>query len=222
MLAMESTNNTRNNRMVLLLIAGVPVTMVLGATWLWYFVAGGALDLVGVIGTANRGVLVQPPRQLNEVTLNEVDGASIRYADLDPRWTMVIPGSAGRCDRICEHNLYVTRQIHIGLGKEFNRVRRLYVSESAPDETQLAVELLSDERPAPASFAQYLASEHRDLQPLQLSPANLDRLFAEYRQEPSSWFLVDPAGWIMMSYNDNISYRDVTADLKFLLKNSSG
>jgi hypothetical protein len=58
---MENTDRQTNNRMVLLLIAGVPVTMILGATWLWYFVVRGDLDLVGTLGTANRGALVQPP-----------------------------------------------------------------------------------------------------------------------------------------------------------------
>ena len=48
----------------------------------------------------------------------------------------------------------------------------------------------------------------------------MDKLFSEYRGQPSSWYLVDPAGWIMMSYNEDISYKDVIADLKFLLKNS--
>jgi len=46
-------------------------------------------------------------------------------------------------------------------------------------------------------------------------------LFVEYTQDSSTWYLVDPAGWIMMSYNSGMSYKDVMADLKFLLKNST-
>ena len=52
---MENTDRQTNNRMVLLLIAGVPLIMILSATWLWYFVVRGDLDLVGTLGTANRG-----------------------------------------------------------------------------------------------------------------------------------------------------------------------
>ena len=55
---MEDVNQTTRNRMVLLLIGGIPVILVLVATWLWYFVAHGDLDLVGMLGTANRGSLV--------------------------------------------------------------------------------------------------------------------------------------------------------------------
>ncbi len=48
-------NQTRNNRLVLLMIAGIPLTMILAATWLWYFVVQGDLDIVGRLGTANAG-----------------------------------------------------------------------------------------------------------------------------------------------------------------------
>ncbi len=125
---MTDTNPTANNRMILLLIGGIPLTMILAATWLWYFVARGDLDLVGMVGTANRGTLVQPPRQLDDQTLRDESGSSIKFADLEPRWAMVIPAAGGRCDEACENTLYVTRQIHLAMGKEFNRLRRLYVS----------------------------------------------------------------------------------------------
>ena len=71
---MENTDRQTNNRMVLLLIAGVPVTMILGATWLWYFVVRGDLDLIGTLGTANRGALVQPPRQIGDYALRDDAG----------------------------------------------------------------------------------------------------------------------------------------------------
>ena len=206
--------------MVLLLIAGIPVTMILGATWLWYFVVRGDLDLIGTLGTANRGELVQPPRQIEDASLTEPSGARFKYSGPEPRWTMVIPGAEGRCDSICENSLYTTRQIHVALGKEFNRIRRVYVNETGPDSTQLTVQELSDNRPAPASFATFLADEHRGLIPLLLRPEAVDEFFAEYRTDPSTWYLVDPSGWIMMSYNQAITYKDVISDLKFLLINA--
>ena len=147
---MENKDNRTNNRMVLLLIAGIPVTMILGATWLWYFVVRGDLDLVGTLGTANRGALVQPPRQIDEVDVREPNGSEFDYGNLEPKWTMVIPGEAGRCDTDCENTLYLTKQIHTAMGKEYNRLRRAYVSETAPDDTRLTVQELSDKRPAPA------------------------------------------------------------------------
>jgi hypothetical protein len=221
---MADTNPTNRNRMILLLIGGIPVTIILAATWLWYFVVSGEFDLVGALGTSNRGTLVQPPRQLDEQRLFDDAGFSLKFADLEPRWAMLVPASGGVCDENCERSLYLTRQIHLAMGKEFNRLRRLYVSDQTPDATQLLVSRLSDQRPAPApdEFARYLATEHDGLTALGIAPADFTRLFPEYSNDTGVWYLVDPAGWVMMSYNDDIPYKDVIADLKFLLKNSGG
>jgi hypothetical protein len=210
--------------MILLLIGGIPVTIILAATWLWYFVVSGEFDLVGALGTSNRGTLVQPPRQLDDQRLLDDAGFSLKFADLEPRWAMLVPAAGGVCDEPCERSLYLTRQIHLAMGKEFNRLRRLYVSDEATDATQLVVPRLSDDRPAPApeEFVRYLATEHDGLTALRVAPADFTRLFPEYSNDPGVWYLVDPAGWVMMSYNGDIPYKDVIADLKFLLKNSGG
>ena len=221
---MTETNPRTTNRMVLLLIGGIPLTMILAATWLWFFVARGDLDLVGLLGTANRGTLVQPPRQLDGQALQDEAGGSIKLADLEPRWAMVIPVAGGHCAEDCERNLYVTRQIHLAMGKDFTRLRRLYISDTSAHNTQMTVSHLSDGHPAPAAgdFIHYLASEHKGLQALTVPAEGYQALFPEQATDPGTWYLVDPAGWVMMSYTKDVSYKDVIADLKFLLKNSGG
>ncbi len=214
-------NQINKNRMVLLLIAGIPLTVILVATWLWYFVVNGDLNLVGMLGTANRGTLVQPPRQLDEHELHDAGSLRFKYADLEPRWTMLVPGAGARCDDVCEHSLYVTRQIHVAMGESFARLQRMYISDTLEENTELAVQELSDQRPAPPDFARYLAAEHRGLKTLTLDSGDFGLLFGEYGEDPSTWYLVDPQGWIMMSYSAEVPYKDVIADLKFLLKNSS-
>ena len=214
-------DQTHKNRTVLLSIIGIPVTMILAATWLWYFVVQGDLDLVGTLGTANRGDLVQPPRQIDEAELKEQTGLPFSFSDLEPRWTMLVPSSGPVCNKACEHGLYVTRQIHVAMGKEFKRLRRLYISDVGVAETSLGVTTLSDNRPAPASFSLLLENEHRGMKQVTASTAALEQLFPEFREDRTTWYLVDPAGWIMMSYNTEVPYKDVISDLKFLLKNSS-
>jgi hypothetical protein len=211
----------RNNRMVLLLIAGIPVTIILAATWLWFFVARGDLDLVGMLGTANRGSLVRPPRELPATALLEQDGAVFSYLEQDHRWTMLVAVPAGACDSRCEQSLYFTRQIHQALGKEFNRVRRISLGEAPVADMAMTVTELSDGRPAPTDFASYLDREQRDLTALIGPKGTYQAILPEYVSDHSVWYLVDPAGWIMMSYHEGISYKDVISDLKFLLKNSS-
>ncbi|PLW70856.1 hypothetical protein [Pseudohalioglobus lutimaris] len=218
---MENAKQARNNRLVLLTIAGIPLTMILAATWLWYFVINGELDLVGAIGTANSGQLVQPPRQLDDVAMTEDTGAAIRYQDLPRKWWLLIANEGPVCDQACEHNLYLTRQIHVAMGKGFNRIGRLYLSETVAGDTQLGVTELSDQLPAPPSFEDLLATEHRGTIALALAEGSYRSLFPEELTNDSTWYLVDPAGWVMMSYNDGIHYKDVISDLKFLLKNSS-
>lgn len=221
---MTNTNPATGNRMILLLIGGIPVTMILAATWLWFFVVRGDLDLVGVLGTANRGTLVQPPRLLGDHDMIDASGGPVSVAGSDPRWVMLIPVAGGVCDADCEHRLYETRQIHLAMGKDFNRLRRVYISDYGVASTQLVVPTLSDGRHGTAAgdFAAYLASEHSDLQTVTLPVQSYAALFPEQAADTSTWYLADPAGWVMMSYNKAVPYKDVISDLKFLLKNSGG
>ena len=221
---MADIHSTTRNRMVLLLIGGIPLTVTLVATWLWYFVVRGDLDLVSILGTANRGELVEPPRQLDDQALFDASGVPLKFLDMEPRWAMLIPAAGGRCDEVCEKTLYVTRQIKTAMGKDFSRLRRFYIEEEHTGSTELVVSELSDGRPAAAAgeFSEYLATEHRGLQALTVSAAAYNALFEEHSSDEGTWYLADPAGWIMMSYNEQVPYKDVIADLKFLLKNSGG
>ena len=205
--------------MVLLLIAGIPVMVVLIATWLWYYVVQGDLDLVAILGTSNNGDLVQPPRQLVGDT-GEPGDLSTSYGQMEPKWTFLILGGP-QCDEVCENTLYTTRQIRIAMGKDFNRIRRIYLGESEPAQTTLTFGELRDSRPAPATFNEFLASEHATIKVLTMAADHYGALFSEYQNDPSTWYLVDPAGWIMMSYDSGVDYKGVMSDLKFLLKNSS-
>lgn len=214
------------NRMILLLIAGIPLTMILTASWLWYFVVEGDLDLLGALGTANHGTLLDPPRQIITTPFQDDAGANFAWTDLEPRWTMVVANPGPVCDEACERRLYMTRQIHIALGKEFNRVRRVLVSDTPVSGTRLVVPAVTPEGwPVDVSgdnFEQLLSLGHPGLVPLMTESAALSALFPELEAEPDGWYLVDPAGWIMMRFDDGLDYKAVLSDLKFLLKNSGG
>jgi hypothetical protein len=209
-----------NGRMVMLLIAGIPVTMVLAATWLWWFVVRGDLDIVQILGTANNGTLLDPPRELSAAALAAPSGTPLPWTNTDRQWTLLVTNRGSECGTQCEYKLYLTRQIHMALGKEFPRVRRMLVTDRATTETGLAVSALSDGKPASVDFSQFLANEHGGLSVLRLDTSAWPSLFPEAQASAETWYLVDPAGWIMMTYADNDSYRDVISDLKFLLKNS--
>ena len=217
-----SEQGSNNNRMVLLLILGLPVTMILAASWLWFFVERGDLDLVGAMGTHNSGSLVQPPRQLDDHALVDASNLDFKYADLEPRWTLLVANPGGECGQTCERSLYLTRQIHTAIGKEYSRIGRMYVGDSDLQATTMGVETLSDDSPSPAGLMDYLEKEQRGLRAITVQAGVYNSLFPEQRESSDTWYLVDPAGWVMMTYTHDISYKDVITDLKFLLKNSSG
>lgn len=208
-----------NGRMLLLLIAGLPLTMILAASWLWYFVERGDIDLVSLLGTANHGTLLAPPIDLSEHALEDVRGQRFDYLAGEPRWTLLIPGDQ-RCDTVCEQRLYTTRQIHVALGRDMPRLRRLYLSATPSATVTWAVDALSDQRPLPGSFVEYLERDHPGMAVLQGDAAHALSMQLRAEVSPGSWYLVDPAGWIMMRFEPETHYRDVLADLKFLLKNS--
>ncbi|KGE04827.1 hypothetical protein HRUBRA_00580 [Pseudohaliea rubra DSM 19751] len=209
------------NRLVLLTIVGIPVTMILAATWLWYFVVNGELDLVGSLGTANNGELLAPPRPVTELGLVDQAGNAFTLASGEPKWTLLVP-APGACDASCERRLYLTRQIHVAMGKAFNRLQRAWVGDRPLADTAFSAEALSDGSAPPADFRAYLRTQHVGLLTLGADRAALRAQFPELADRPDTWYLVDPAGWVMMAYDDSVSYKDVMADLKFLLKNSNG
>jgi len=210
-----------NSRLIILLIAGLPVTMILAATWLWFFVVKGDLDLVGALGTANQGVLVQPPRQLGPAHLQALGMAAAPGAAGEPKWLLLTPVSA-RCGEACEKRLYRTRQIHIAMGKYRPRLERALVSTAPVAAIPLEVAALSGGAPAPRTLLGYIEEQQQGLRVLHMQGQAFSRFFPEYLEQPATWYLVDPAGWIMMSYDESVHYKDVMSDLKFLLKNYGG
>jgi hypothetical protein len=210
-----------SGRLTLAMIAGIPVIVILAASWMWIFVANGQLDLVGSLGTSNRGQLVQPPRQAIDAGWMTMSGEDFAPG-VPPRWTIVVPQPGDVCAAACERRLYETRQIHMALGKAMGRVQRFLVTDAEGGALTLSIDALSDQRPVPATLADYLATEQRGMTLWQSSEPAFQRMFAEYAENPNSWYLMDPAGWVMMRYDPSISYKDVISDLKFLIKNSNG
>ena len=198
----------KSNRMVLLLIAGLPVTMILMATWLWVYVVDGDIDIVQIMGTANRGELLDPPQPLQDLQLQLASGeAYTPESELEPAWKILIVGGSV-CATECEQALHYTRQIHTAMGKYQNRIERLYLLPDAIKAERRAAEL-SEEHPKLKVL--YNAGPEQ----LELGVVRPDGVLPAY-------YLVDPRGWVMMYYRSSTDGKDVMADLKFLLKNSGG
>ena len=212
--------NQRQARRVLLLIAGIPVGMMLAATALWWAVQQGYVDILGSVGTANHGELVDPPRSLSDVVFQHEGVAETLWADLPTKWYLVVVQRGDLCDETCQQQLYQTRQIHLALGKDFNRVGRVLLGDVAA--ASVLISPVTAHNDEPQRLLPWLEREHLGLTPLTLGSSSLDTLVPETIDQPGQWYVVDPAGWVMMRVADDLHYKDVISDLRFLLKHSGG
>jgi hypothetical protein len=230
----------RGGRAILLLIAGLPVTMILAATWLWYFVERGDIDIVGALGTANSGEILSNPANILSRSFAATDGSETSLDALEPKWTFMVVNSGETCDATCSELLYLTRQIRIAIGRDFHRIQRVMMVDVPADtiriqtstDTEGAQERIEggvanaamDDASIIATVGEMplleaIESEHPDVSVWQVGP---EPVVPERHVADGEWYLVDPSGWVMMRYASEVNYKDVIGDLKFLLKNSGG
>ena len=210
----------RRARRVLLLIAGIPLSMMLAATALWWAVQNGYVDILGSVGTANHGELINPPRSLTDVVFQHEGVADTLWEDLPTKWRLLVVQRGDVCGDTCQQQLYQTRQIHLALGKDFNRVGRVVLGHVATASVMAPADLEDGE--ASLALLDWLGKEHVGVTPLTLPASQLNALLPESVDQPEHWYVVDPAGWIMMRVTDDLYYKDVISDLRFLLKHSGG
>ena len=237
---MTPRTDQRGGRAILLLIAGLPVTMILAATWLWYFVERGDIDIVGALGTANSGEILSNPANIRSRSFTASDGSKTSLDALEPKWTFMIVNSGETCDATCSELLYLTRQIRIAIGRDFHRIQRVMMVDLPADSIRIptstgaesaqerieggAVTEAIDNASTIAAAGETplldaIESEHPDVSVWQ---AGSEPVVPERHAADSAWYLVDPSGWVMMRYSSEVNYKDVIGDLKFLLKNSGG
>lgn len=78
-------------------------------------------------GRSNYGTLIQPSRSLPAgLALRAMDGSAVDPASLRGQWLLVIVSDA-RCDAACEQRVYLQRQLREMLGRERDRVDRLWL-----------------------------------------------------------------------------------------------
>ena len=215
---MTETSNQSGGRAILLLIAGLPVTMILASTWLWYFVERGDVDIIGALGTANSGELLAEPINIRELEFEATDGSTVGLSGIEPKWTMLLVNDGATCDAACNELLYVTRQIRIAIGRDYQRTQRLLIVDTPIDLIQS-----NDYTEGPSDDTMPLMPQlERDHVDLNVWRREDQAVLPEGQSEPSAWYLVDPSGWVMMRYTTDVNYKDVIGDIKFLLKNSGG
>lgn len=163
-------------------------------------------SLLSKLGTTNHGEFVLPPSPMVDLELRYLDDTPWRFAEQKIKWRLVIAGS-GECIDECREMLYLTRQVHISLGKYSRRFERLYLSQGEP----LAQET-----------AEYIQQNHPFLKVLKGSKdgfaAVLEKTNTPLDPALVRAYLVDQQGLVMMSYTLADSGHDMIEDIEHLMK----
>lgn len=192
------SDQDRKNKTKLLIIILVPFILMLVAWGVFYSGIGMPS------GTSNKGLLINPPMQLNDVI---IDGAPNIVEQDNFNWFFLLPGGSS-CFEACQQRLYLTRQIRTALGKHTHKIQRLYLLDEGikPDE----------------AFEALIQKEHPDLKLTTISRSKLAGLLANTsaaeRSPEQGYYLADFRGFIMMYYGEEHIYKDTMKDVKYLLK----
>ena len=169
------------------------------------------------IGSKNNGDLLVPPPQLQE-TFSQSKEPDLRQV-WDGKWSMVLR-VIGRCDQVCEEALYLSRQLHIRLDKDADRVQRV---------------LLIEKESYDSLFEERIAKEHSLLKviPVDSGTSGINALDQQLQQNVAAsktviegespqlaFFLVDQAGFAMMTYHNGHEGNAILQDIKHLLRYS--
>src|SRR5690242_6128976 len=128
----ELERRTRRGRRQMLLVLAVcaaPVVAAYLAYFAWHPQA-----------RTNYSELVLPPREIPaDLPLTDLRGGSVRAADLKGQWLLVVV-SSGACDATCERLLWIQRQLREALGRDAERVDKVWLIDDRRDPSPAALE----------------------------------------------------------------------------------
>ncbi|MGA8514359.1 MAG: hypothetical protein WB821_06260 [Burkholderiaceae bacterium] len=156
-------------------------------------------------GRRNYGELINPMRSLPDALALSPDGVATSLRALKGQWLLISVAGAA-CDAACEKQLYLQRQLRESLGREKDRVDRIW--------------LITDDAPlAPALLPQVNATAV-DAYALRVNASVVAQWLipAAGQQLQDHLYLVDPAGNWMMRFPAQIDPVQAKRDLERLLR----
>lgn len=197
--ATAAHNRTRIGRMkmlVVLLVCAAPVI----ASYFTYFV-------IRPDGRTNYSTLILPTQTLPDLKLRTLDGTPVTPRSLHGQWLMVVVG-ASACDAACEQRLFMQRQLREMMGRERDRLDKVWLITDDGPLTPALQEALGGKVPVTALRADREAVA-RWLQPEE-GQALEDHLY-----------IVDPMGEWMMRTPPQPEPSRVKRDLDRVLRASA-
>jgi hypothetical protein len=180
----------KKSRLQLLLVALVFLGPLVVAAWLYNQGESHAPS-----GRTNHGELLEPIINVS----TSLSSAGI-LEKKDHGWLLVYANTAS-CDDPCRRALYTYRQARLMLGKEMDRVRRVFLhGDTLPDTV-------------------FLAEEHPGL--ITIEDSSLSGLLNNKRPADlpaGGYFLIDPHGNLVMYFRPDLDPAEMVDDIKHLLR----
>lgn len=190
----------RAGRLKLLLVLLVLMVPVLASYFSYY--------VLRPQGRSNYSSLIEPSRSLPDLPLQTLDGQPVAADALRGQWLLIVLGAAD-CAADCQQRLYLQRQLREMLGRERDRVDKLW--------------LVIDEAAMPEPLQRALHAEPT-LQVLRVPRAALAAWLqpADGHALEDHLYVVDPMGEWMMRVPARPDPSKVKRDLERLLRASAG
>ena len=192
----QRTRMGRWKMLAMLLICASPVI----ASYFTYYV-------VRPEGRRNYGELIQPQKDMPVAVAQSLQGQPTQLQSLKGQWLLVTV-SSGACAESCQQNLYFQRQLREILGREKDRLDRVW--------------LITDDAKVPDNLLPALSMAHV----LRLDLAIIQSWItpAAGQQLQDHLYVIDPMGNFMMRFPANMDVASASKakrDLDRLLKASS-
>ena len=195
----DTTQHKRSGRwkmLAVLLVCAAPVI----ASYFTYYV-------IRPEGRRNFGELIEPQRPLPSLMASDLSGRQVPLSDLKGQW-LLVSVSSGACDAACVQQLYLQRQLREVLGKDKDRLDRVW--------------LVNDEQAVPADLLPGL----KEATVLRVPQAELANWLtpAPGQTLAQHLYVVDPLGNWMLRFPANldlVSAAKAKKDLERLMRASA-
>lgn len=156
-------------------------------------------------GRRNYGELIAPTRALPDASATALDGSVNNLRSLKGQW-LLLSVAGGACDTACEKRLYFQRQLRESLGREKDRVDRIW--------------LITDDAPVAAALLPQVSAAPVGAYALRVNPSVVSQWLqpAPGQQLQDHLYLVDPVGNWMLRFPPDMEPTKAKRDLERLLR----
>ena len=140
-----SAAQSRRGRITMLVILFACALPVLASYFTYYVVRPG--------GRTNYATLIEPQRplpSLDTLPAQDMDGHSVPLTTLKGQWLLIVVAPA-HCDKLCESNLFLERQLREMMGAERDRIAKVWLVDS-PEAVTPAVAAAMAAKPSVAMY----------------------------------------------------------------------